>query len=171
MAAEKKFKTMEEIKARLALYKKHVHEIPAVTPKQMAETIQQNWATLAPLLVKHPIGDALNRLQYSKVRSEDQPDPKGENFIKYNTSHQYRIKENDFDLLMEMVLYYGYYDSTPISSGFRLGYGHSGEHQFGIDTHTSREDGKIRELNMRSIEHTVEELQELGTQLSQLLAH
>ncbi len=168
MSAQKKFKTTEEIKALAALYKRHTQEIPASTGREIAQVIYKNWDTLAPIFIKHEVGQSKSKLQYSKIRSKDQPNPRGESFYKYTLSHQYRLKEGSFDLLMENLFTYGYYDEV-LSNGFSFGYAHSSEHQFGVSASSSTDDKKISALSFRSMEHSIAELEELGAVLVKLL--
>lgn len=169
MPAQKKYLSPEEIKALEALYKRHTQKIPASTSGEIVEVIYKNWETLAGLFIKYAPLKSKNKLKYTTVRSKDQPNPRGEAYIKYTVSHQYRLQEGDFDLLMENCVGYGYYDDKALTKAFGFGYGHSGLGQFRISTDSACEDNKRRELSFKSLEHTTEELEELGTLLAQLL--
>ncbi|MCB9198800.1 MAG: hypothetical protein H6600_10095 [Flavobacteriales bacterium] len=157
----KKFKTMAEIESRLALYKRSVHFVKAITCEELANVLYEQWDQYKGLMLKYVPVDLSKKLATKIVRSEDHPNPRGDAYEQYSVTHYFELIEGDFQLMMNHTLQYGF-DKNLISCSFNFNYIHGGEHQFGISVRKGNVPTTIDQLELRSMDHTAQELEQLG---------
>ncbi len=155
----------QDIIDRLAQYRNHTIHIPPINGKMVTEKMLLYWDNIKPQLIKYSNLNTNATLTHQLKRRDMPHDPKGESFVKYLEYSYYHLKQDDFKLIFGNTSSFGFYSNKPMVINFSLDYSHSDEHQFGIYAPLTAPDNLIQQLDLRSMDHTIDELVELGNLL------